>query len=209
MTLEIPIVDNNQWVELDKTIQQSGTAINLYPFTKSFRSDTRIFHLRGSGKDGNTVIGNFYGDVDAGPFGTSWSMNSQLMASLPLYDGAKTWTSVEHLGDGVISLVGRLSTDNSSNEAYHVGIRVRETGKGQATLDVLWNTLCKDDNSDRQAGEVLYGRFASDTKAMVMVKLFHYSKSQPSPIEVWGVGVEKEPTKFNVDWSFPPHSTPK
>ena len=150
------------------------------------------------GNDFSSLLTNVYGDVDADTFGRFWSMNTQISSPMPPEQYSRTWTDATSLGNGIISLVGRLRTAGKGTLASHIGVYVSAGSKGQGSVEIAWSQNVDDGRSGFLPGEILYGQFSKDSNDLAMVKYFDSYPARPSAVEAWSIEAAKSkpPLKY-------------
>ena len=171
----------------------------MYTFTRAFKSVRSFLHLGLFGDGSNTILVSAYGNVDSGSYGKWWSMLGSASATVPKEDQRRSWTDASAIGDGIISLVARLSIGNKKTAAQHVGLGISPAKDGRMSMEVLWTKTEDDGNSEYTPGQILFGSFDSDSKVLTMVKYFG-SETKLSKIEAWVATTNKSfpPTKLDT-----------
>ena len=188
--------DDDGWIKLRDQIMDAKSTTNLYVYNKGFASDTSFAHMGLYGKDFSSLLTNVYGDVDADAFGRFWSMNTQTASPMPPEQYLCTWTAATSLGNGIVSLVGRLHTSGNDTLAIHIGFHVSAGSKGQGSVEIVWAQNVDDGRSGFIPGEIIHGQFSKDSNDLAMVKYFDSDSARPSAVEAWSIEAAK---------SKPPH----
>ncbi|KAJ9638282.1 hypothetical protein H2199_006969 [Coniosporium tulheliwenetii] len=197
----ISSLGDREWQRILDTIQNSSVVQSMHPFTLSFLSSTKVWHFRSPNDD--TLIVNNYGPVDAAEFEKYWSMEAQYNIQLPQIAGSTSWASVQSLGHGIHSLVGRLRPPNKEfTTARHIAVRAVQDEKG-ASVELAWVQHVKDQDDAWTLGDIVYGRFSRDSRDVAMIKHWFTGPRGTTKLELWVIAASLNTPPIRVDPNLP------
>ncbi|KAG8531944.1 uncharacterized protein KY384_003580 [Bacidia gigantensis] len=195
---------NYDWDIVTKLYARSGPSLNMYVFTRAFNSATNFIHFGVIGNHSDKLLASAYGNVEAGSHGVYWSMQSQSSSTVAIGTSWTSWKDASLVSNGTVSLVARSLTESNISVAQHLGLHFSQGRDGRMTTEVWWNQAVEDGNDEYETGQVLYGIFDANSKAVSMVKYFEHN-TRLSKVEIWAVPMEKGsiPTILNMQLDTP------
>lgn len=198
---------NDAFLALQREIEASGAAINMYVFTKAFTSEQGFLHLGAFDVTDDKsqtvkVVANLYGQVDAGGERQNWGMTAQGILELQKPAKKLSWNSVKRIGTDVdiFSLVGTQAEGNGKYSAVHLGLSVKQNPKGQASITQVWSEQVMSASRSDGCTEVIYGNFDRALNHNTMVKYFA-GDGGTSQLEFWKLDLRNgaPPSKYSSE----------